>query len=165
MDVLTDAGKLKLERQAHLQYRLDKIAEVKVLLQKLENEAWQYKKLIHKKGACRRMTPEDIKGKTKHDVNLWLTRAQEKVKESYKTFAEGTDGDISKFPHLTVKFGKKYAKIISDEASAWAFIDLRNGDVLKPASWKAPAKHARGNIYDINGGVGRLGWTGPHYLR
>jgi hypothetical protein len=26
------------------------------------------------------------------------------------------------------------------------FIDLTNGDILKADGWKAPAKHARGNI-------------------
>lgn len=31
--------------------------------------------------------------------------------------------------------------------SAYAFIDNETGDILKPASWAAPAKHARGSIY------------------
>ena len=49
--------------------------------------------------------------------------------------------------------------------SAWAFIDRRNGDVLKPASWKKPAKHARGNIFDADGGMKLIGPYGPAYLR
>ena len=32
--------------------------------------------------------------------------------------------------------------------SIHAFIDIANGDIFKPASWKAPAKGARGNIRD-----------------
>jgi hypothetical protein len=52
--------------------------------------------------------------------------------------------------------GKRYARLVSkneivreggfDHRSAFCFIDLTNGDILKAASWKAPAKHARGNI-------------------
>ena len=38
-------------------------------------------------------------------------------------------------------------RILRDR-SAFAFVDKKTGDVLKPASWSAPAKHARGNIFD-----------------
>lgn len=66
------------------------------------------------------------------------------------------------------KKGKKYIKVISDRA-AWGFIVteddgyFRKGDILKAASWSAPAKNSpRGNI--IDGGY-RVEWTGPLYLR
>jgi len=62
--------------------------------------------------------------------------------------------------------GKKYVKLISDN-SVWGFVvkedgdKFKKGDILKAASWNAPAKNkARGNIfeeYDVN-------WTGPLYL-
>lgn len=42
--------------------------------------------------------------------------------------------------------GRKYIKIIRDRA-VYAFINRENGDIMKPAGWKAPAKHARGNIF------------------
>jgi len=42
---------------------------------------------------------------------------------------------------------------------------LENGDVLKSASWRAPAKHARGNIFDVWGGVKWVSWTGLAYLK
>ena len=38
------------------------------------------------------------------------------------------------------------------------------GDVLKPATWKQPAKHARGNIYDASNGTAKMGVYGPAYL-
>lgn len=52
---------------------------------------------------------------------------------------------------LKLKVGPKFAKLVrvrgtEESGSVYAFIDLTNGDILKPASWKAPAKHARGNI-------------------
>lgn len=46
--------------------------------------------------------------------------------------------------------GKKYARLVTQRdgtnRSAMGFIDLTNGDILKADGWKAPAKHARGNI-------------------
>lgn len=56
---------------------------------------------------------------------------------------------------------------------AWAFVarvnnttkglgEVKAGDLLKPASWKAPAKHARGNIFlPLEAGRG----CQPAYLR
>ena len=49
--------------------------------------------------------------------------------------------------------------------SAWAFIDRTTGDVLKPATYRAPAKHARGNIFDASNGMASMGPYGPAYLR
>lgn len=48
--------------------------------------------------------------------------------------------------------------------TAWAFIDKDTGDILKPASWGKPAKHARGNIFDENAVDNVTAW-GPRHLR
>lgn len=72
---------------------------------------------------------------------------------------------------LEVSKGKKFYKIIMVDSglgagrSAWAFIDTTNGDVLKPAGWSAPAKGARGNIYDPYNGLKTVGPYGPAYKR
>jgi hypothetical protein len=65
--------------------------------------------------------------------------------------------------------------IVTVRGSAHAFIDITGGmiggvnhargSVLKPASWKAPAKHARGNIFDNSNGLSNIGWCGPRYLK
>jgi hypothetical protein len=46
--------------------------------------------------------------------------------------------------------GKRYVRIVRacPHRSVYAFVDKTNGDILMPASWKAPAKHARGNVTD-----------------
>ncbi len=56
-------------------------------------------------------------------------------------------------PVISAKIGNRYVKIIESRtfnghtsSSVQGFIDLTNGDILKAASWKAPAKHARGNV-------------------
>ena len=72
-------------------------------------------------------------------------------------------------PTISVaKGGRKYAKVLrSDTAqtSVHSFVDKATGEIFKPAGWKAPAKHARGNIYD-NAGVGALTYSGGIlYLR
>ncbi len=69
---------------------------------------------------------------------------------------------------LSTEHGRRYVRVVvSDKVqrSAFCFVDKTNGNVLKPASWKSPAKHARGNIFDDNNGLGLMGPYGPAYLR
>jgi hypothetical protein len=53
------------------------------------------------------------------------------------------------------EFGRKYTKIIYVGQNGLygrgvhAFVD-RDGNVYKPASWKAPAKHIRFNLRDLD---------------
>lgn len=75
--------------------------------------------------------------------------------------------DRNEYTHrdeFSFKKGRKYVKVIYNN-SVHSFVDMKSGDVLKPASWKAPAKKARGNIYDDNYGLGSMGPHGPAYLR
>ena len=73
------------------------------------------------------------------------------------------------------KFGSKFVKITATPVnsaglSAWGFVALQDnpakgikvGDLLKAASWNAPAKHARGNIID---GTAKYDKYGPVYMR
>lgn len=75
----------------------------------------------------------------------------------------------SNFPMLPVEefkydVGSRYVKIHKG-GSVFSFIDTKNGDVLKPASWRAPAKHARGNIFDDHNGMKYISSYGPAYLK
>ena len=45
-----------------------------------------------------------------------------------------------------IKTGRKYHKIVAKGQGVHAFVDKKTGQVYKPASYKAPAKHVR---YDL----------------
>lgn len=64
---------------------------------------------------------------------------------------------------LEVRKGRKYTKIVihSNQESAFCFIENSTGNVLKAATWSAPAKKARGNIYTEHVGVCAYG---AHYI-
>ena len=85
------------------------------------------------------------------DIEAWVERVNEAYPESF--------GGTRK-----VEFGRKYARVYRVDSrgatgGVYCFVDRSNGDILKAASWKAPAKHARGNIYaaDPLAGVGQYG--------
>jgi hypothetical protein len=62
-------------------------------------------------------------------------------------------------PGVAIGKGRKYIKLWRNETrdgetrttSIHAFVEVSTGDIFKPASTKAPAKHARGNIYNDAG--------------
>ena len=85
-----------------------------------------------------------------------------------------------------VKTGKKYYKIVQQEFESWeksryygqyrdgsvhAFVDKKTGQVYKPASWQAPAKHVRFDLRIIREreflfNYKNTGWAGGYlYLR
>ena len=85
-----------------------------------------------------------------------------------------------------VKTGKNYYKIVQQEFETWegskyygqyrdasvhAFVDKKTGQVFKPASWQAPAKHVRFDLRIIREreflfNYKNTGWAGGYlYLR
>jgi hypothetical protein len=99
-------------------------------------------------------------------VKKFIDEVNEKRKEYYKgnSFMDGkTD--------LIIEIGNKYIRLWSG-TSCWGFISrvdgdlkgapIKKGDLLKPATWKAPAKHARGNIID---GTAQWSEYGPSYIK
>ena len=73
---------------------------------------------------------------------------------------------------LSLKPGRKFVKVI-EGSSVWGSVSLVNGthkdapifvgDIMKPASWAAAAKHSRGSIFDAEMHKS-FSWTGPNYL-
>lgn len=75
-------------------------------------------------------------------VNRFVAECQEMVNVAYAS-------PHREPPKLLVEYGKRYAKVVKTEPhtrSVYGFIDIATGDVLKAASWAAPAKHVRGNV-------------------
>ena len=73
---------------------------------------------------------------------------------------------------LTLKPGRKFIKVV-EGTRVWGFIakvdgvhkglPMLKGDILKAATWRAPAKHSRGSIFDAEMHKS-FSWTGPNYL-
>ena len=78
---------------------------------------------------------------------------------------------VNQYSELTVEIGKKYIRLWVG-TGCWGFISrvdgdlkgssIKKGDLLKAATWRAPAKHARGNIID---GTAQYGVYGPDYIK
>lgn len=104
--------------------------------------------------------------------NSWLQGAQKIINDDWVK-----NHFTSSPPILTPDKGNRFIRIWREDSqkSAHAFIDVEGGlhkgvmnkpgDVLKPATWRAPAKHARGNIFDEYNGLHFMKWTGPDYLK
>jgi hypothetical protein len=104
--------------------------------------------------------------------------ANVKVAERFQGFVnkvqtETTKYYTTKFPSLTVptievEEGSKFYKVVKADSqrSVYCFINKQTGDIYKAATWRAPAKHVRGNISDPNYSWGKgVGLYGGAYLR
>lgn len=71
-------------------------------------------------------------------------------------------------PKHTLERGPKYIRVVTSQPghrSVYCFLDY-NGNILKAESWKKPAKHVRGNIFDDNFSIGKgLTLYGAAYLK
>ena len=99
-------------------------------------------------------------------VEKFITELNQTISEYYQTNLKNLT-----FKPVEVTIGAKFIAI-SHNGSRWGFISrfdgvykgraIRKGDLLKAASYKAPAAVSRGNIVD---GTARYGVYGPEYLR
>lgn len=93
-------------------------------------------------------------------LQTFLAKVQEKVNTYYK--------ESESKPKISVSKGSRYAKLITEnysQKSAFCFVDLTNGNILKCASWTAPAKGVRGNIQSEDFGLSCITQYGAKYLR
>ena len=90
-----------------------------------------------------------------------------KIREHYRTlYTRSNPPTIS----LSVKEGGRFYKVVETENGTsdrvYCFVEKSTGDIYKAATYKAPAKHVRGSIFDEN-----CGWRtavneyGAVYLR
>ena len=93
------------------------------------------------------------------------------------------ENGTAKLMYFKIKTGKKFYKIVQmnfdtfqnrneyREGSVHAFVDKKTGQVYKPASWAAPAKHVRYDLRIIREreflfNSNNTGWAGGYlYLR
>tara|TARA_B100000029_G_scaffold25887_1_gene25434 strand:+ start:17494 stop:17901 length:408 start_codon:yes stop_codon:yes gene_type:complete len=72
---------------------------------------------------------------------------------------------------FVIESGRKYLKIVmvNNQRSVHAFVDKKTGELYKPAGWKSPAKHVRGQLLDSASRediLGRCDWAGGYlYMR
>ena len=106
----------------------------------------------------------------------------EYAREQLDAIENGT-ANLMKFKVYT---GKRYYKIVQQEFETWeksryygqyrdstvhCFVDKETGDVYKPASWSAPAKHIRFSFQNVEDlkfllNPDNVGWAGGYlYIR
>jgi hypothetical protein len=101
-----------------------------------------------------------------------VSKYLEYIRNDYRNWNKPRGGDNTVRNEMVAEFeagvryeiGKKYIKVITG-GSVHSFIVFRDdgkfkkGDILKAASWAAPAKNfARGNLFE--GTFDRVRWTG-----
>ena len=119
--------------------------------------------------------------------NIEEQRFPENTKYYEERLAEIENGTYKDLYKFTFKTGKKFHKVYFLEykekcdyynrpagysaGSVHCFIDRQTGEVYKPASWKAPAKHVRFDLRLIQDreflfNTNNISWAGSHlYLR
>ena len=90
-----------------------------------------------------------------------VTRLQEDYDRRY--------GESNANYKFEIQTGRKYHKIYCKNQGVHAFVNKTTGEVFKPASWKAPAKHVRYDLRIINDRercFSNADWAGGYlYLR
>ena len=114
---------------------------------------------------------------TEAEVAAFVARCQVVVDEYSRKSFENLEPPVLVFDFAEAK---KYVRVVSRDrykqddgtvlvndrsGSAWCFVNLETGDVLKPDGWKRPAPQPRGNIRDEHGGMATVGPYGPAYLK
>ena len=114
-----------------------------------------------------------------HSVSMHQNFTSEWSKDQLESIKNGT----ANLTNFVIKNGRKYYKIMQREfdtfqdrnewreGSVHAFVDKNTGEVFKPASYNAPAKHVRYDLRVINDRAKLhdpryTGWSGGYlYMR
>lgn len=84
-------------------------------------------------------------------VEEYIRKVQEKSDEEFRTYYPVL-WETGKAPKFETTAGARFIKVIrvDSQRSVFCFIERNTGDIYKPATWAAPAKDPRGNIFDEN---------------
>ena len=115
-----------------------------------------------------------MKGDTQKDINYlnnnpvvkgFVIEVNEAIKKHYEQHLTNLTPE-----YIRVDVGNKFIRLWAG-TRCWGFISrvdgdhkgapITRGDLLKPATWRAAAKHARGNIAD---GTAKWSYIGVEYL-
>ena len=91
-------------------------------------------------------------------------------------FIEWLAANRPKLKPYTIDVTKRYFRIVYHGRSALCFVAkedfanktvgaVRKGDLLYPASWRSPAKHTRGSVFEPQGWPSVFGEWGMRTLR
>lgn len=100
-----------------------------------------------------------IQSKWESDFNSFLVGVNSIVKNYFISI----DNEEDSFKIIPI-YGERYIRLEAvkeNDIWTWGFIDLKNGDCLKAASYMSPSeKTPRGNIRDRQNGLGQVTWSG-----
>ena len=109
---------------------------------------------------------QDARNQIQLNVRKYTLMLCDCLMEDFKRRNNGRD---SGYKFYIEESGRKYHKLIMETGgnsrSVHAFVDKKTGEVYKAASWKAPAKHVRFNLLEINSReecFARADWAGSY---
>ena len=98
-------------------------------------------------------------------IEMWAMDLVDALEADYNKSYPNSSNPVK----FETKIGRKYIKINQIDGGVHAFIDKKTGEVYKPASWKAPAKHVRYDLRIIREReicLSRADWAGGYlYMR
>ena len=102
------------------------------------------------------------------NMDIGLERLKRNIILKYKNWGGFRPNKFN----ISFKYGRKFIKVF-EGTRVWGFVAIdssyhknipyNRGDTFKAASWNAPAKWARGNVFHKN--TDWYEWTGPNYLK
>ena len=108
---------------------------------------------------------QDAKNTIQLNVRKYTLMLCDCLLEDFKRRNNGKDSGYKFY----IESGRKYHKLIMETGgnsrSVHAFVDQKTGEVYKAASFKAPAKHVRFNLLEINSReecFARADWAGGY---
>lgn len=102
-------------------------------------------------------------------LKKFVERCQKLIDEHFKTMGFTFADDV-----LKIRGGRKYIAIDKEEiykdgkkgqTSIYAFVEFPTGNVYKAATYKKPAQHSRGNIFNLEATMKVMTPYGPPYMR
>jgi hypothetical protein len=108
---------------------------------------------------------------TQAQVEAFRAAAEAKIQAEFRKVHPNTTSDD--LPYLDLMDGPRYVRVVRENRrvrdgrtdtisrSAFAFVDKQTGEILKPAGWNAPARHARGSVHTSTHGVEFINYFGP----